>query len=183
MINKRGSFKLIMVVMIFSLLIAAFWNQLPWLSGSIHAILNPTAGFLLNWNLTWGMLIIVLIISFLTTLVQKYATDQKALKELKKEQKILKEEMNRVKDHPEKYLALQKKQMAEMPETFKKTMSLSSRAMVYTAVPFILFFRWFNDYFLANGSPVFLGFMSWFWFYLLTTLIFSSILKKYMDVV
>ncbi|KHO47164.1 MAG: DUF106 domain-containing protein [DPANN group archaeon] len=183
MSNKEGGFKLIGLVMIFSLLIALLWDQISWLKDSIHAILNPTAGFLLEWNLTLGMLIIVLVISFLTTIVQKYATDQKALKELKKEQKILKEEMDKVKNHPEKYLALQKKQMAEMPETFKRTMTLSSRAMVYTAVPFILFFRWFNDYFTATGNPVFLGFMGWFVFYLITTLIFSGIIKKYMDVV
>ncbi|NCN52015.1 DUF106 domain-containing protein [archaeon] len=181
--NKKGSFKLIGLVMVFSLLIALLWDQLSWLKDGIHSILNPTAGFLLEWNLTLGMLIIVFVISLLTTLIQKYATDQKALKELKKEQKIMKEEMNRVKDHPEKYLALQKKQMAEMPKTFKKTMKLSSRAMVYTAVPFILFFRWFNDYFTTVGNPKFLGFMGWFVFYLLTTLIISGIMKKYMDVV
>jgi len=183
MSNKEGGFKLIGFVMIFSLLIAFLWDQIPWLKDAIHSVLNPTAGFLLEWNLTLGMLVIVFVISLLTTIVQKYATDQKALKELKKEQKILKQEMNKVKNHPEKYLALQKKQMAEMPETFKKTMSLSSRAMVYTAVPFILFFRWFNDYFTSIGNPSFIGFMSWFWFYLLTTLILSGIIKKYMDVV
>ena len=102
MTNKEGSFKLIGIVMGISLLIAAFWDSLPWLKDSIHAVLNPTAGFLLGWNLTWGMLILVFIISLITTIIQKYATDQKALKELKKEQKILSEEMKKYKTQIEK---------------------------------------------------------------------------------
>ncbi|PJE81065.1 hypothetical protein COU58_04475 [Candidatus Pacearchaeota archaeon CG10_big_fil_rev_8_21_14_0_10_32_42] len=179
MTNKEGSFKLIGIVMGISLLIAAFWDSLPWLKDSIHAVLNPTAGFLLGWNLTWGMLILVFIISLITTIIQKYATDQKALKELKKEQKILSEEMKKYKDHPEKLMELQKKQLEFIP----KTMKLSTRALAYTGIPFILFFRWFNDYFIAAGNPVFLGFMGWFIFYLIMTLIFSGLLKKWMDVV
>ncbi|MDP3966220.1 MAG: EMC3/TMCO1 family protein [archaeon] len=179
MANKEGSFKLIGIVMVVSLLIAALWDQIPWLKNFIHAILNPTAGFLIDWNLTAGMLVIVFVISLLTTFIQKYATDQKALKELKKEQKIIQEEMKKFKDHPEKVMELQKKQLEFIP----KTMKLSTRALAYTGIPFILFFRWFNDYFIAAGNPLFLGFMGWFIFYLITTLIFSGVLKKWMDVV
>ena len=177
--DKKGSFKVIMLIMIISILIAAFWNELGWLKDSIHAVLDPTAGFLLNWNLTLGMLAVVLIITFITTIIQKYATDQKALKELKKEQKLIQEEMKKFKDHPEKVMELQKKQLEFIP----KTMKLSMRAFAYTGVPFILFFRWFSDYFIAVGNPSFLGFMNWFWFYLLSSLIFSSVLRKWMDVV
>jgi len=59
---------------------------------SVHFILNPSAGFLLNWNLNFGMLIIVLFITIFTTVVQKYATDQETLKEIKKEQKEIQKE-------------------------------------------------------------------------------------------
>ncbi|MBS3084331.1 DUF106 domain-containing protein [Candidatus Pacearchaeota archaeon] len=177
--DKKGNFKLIMLIMIISLLIAGFWNELPWLKNSIHAVLNPSAGFLINWNLNLGMLIVVFIITFLTTLIQKYATDQVALKELKKEQKIVRDEMKKYKDHPEKMMELQKKQLEFIP----KTMKLSMRSFAYTGVPFILFFRWFNDYFTSIGEPVFIGFMGWFIFYLLASIIFSSILRKWMDVV
>ncbi|MBU2612719.1 MAG: DUF106 domain-containing protein [Nanoarchaeota archaeon] len=179
MANKEGSFKLVGIIMGISLLIAALWDQLPWLSGSIHAILDPTAGFLLDLELTLGMIAIVLFISVGTTIIQKYATDQKTLKELKKEQKILQKQMKEFKDDPQKVMELQKKQFEFIP----KTMKLSMRAIAYTGIPFILFFRWFSDYFVSAGNPVFLGFMGWFIFYLLTTIIFSSILKKWMDVV
>jgi uncharacterized membrane protein (DUF106 family) len=177
--NKEGNFRVIGIVMFITMIIAFLWDQLTWIKGSVHAILNPTAGALLDWNLTLGMLIIVAIISLLTTLVQKYATDQKALKELKKEQKILQEEMKKFKEHPEKLMQLQKKQFEFLP----KTMKLSMRAIIYTGIPFVLFFRWFNDYFMAIPDFRFFGFFSWFWFYLIFTLVFSSILKKYLDVV
>ncbi len=177
--GKEGSFKPIILVMLASLVIAGFWNSAPVIKNSVHYILDPSAGILLNWNLLIGMLVLVFIIALITTLVQKYATDQESLRELKKEQKILSEEMKKYREHPEKLMELQKKQLEFVP----KTMKLSMRGIVYTAIPFILFFRWFYDYFNAMGDPKFFGFLSWFWFYLIFSIIFSSILRKVMKVV
>ena len=179
MANKEGSFKLIGIVMAISVLIALLWNQLPWLKSAIHSVLDPSAGALLGWNLTLGMLIIVLIISLLTTIVQKYATDQKTLKELKKESKEIQKKMKELEKGSKEYSELTINSMKLLP----RQMKLSMRAVAYTGVPFILLFRWFNDYFIAAGSPHFLGFLSWFWFYLLATLIFSGFLRKWFDVV
>jgi len=181
----EGSFMPIIIILIASMIIAGYWEKIPWIKNSIHAVLNPSAGALLDWNLTIGMLIIVFIITAITTIVQKYATDQKTLKELRKEQKEIQKQMNEFKNHPEKLMELQKKQFAMMP----KQMKLSMRAVAYTGIPFILFFRWFNDYFisateLAGGVvPKFFGFLTWFWFYLIFALIFSAILRKWWDVV
>jgi len=177
--GKEGSFKPIVFIMLISLAIAGFWNSVPVIKDTVHAILDPSAGVLLNWNLTLGMLILVFVISVITTIVQKYATDQETLRELKKEQKILQEEMKKYKDHPEKLMELQKKQFEFIP----KTMKLSMRAIVFTGIPFILFFRWFMDFFTAIGDPKFFGFLSWFWFYLIFSIIFSSILRKIFKVV
>ena len=177
--GKQGGFKSIFIVMIVSLLIAFFWDSLSLIKDSVNAILNPTAGILLNWNLTYGMIIIVLIIALFMTLIQKYATDQETLREMKKEQKALQEEMKEYKEHPEKMMELQKKQFGFMP----KMMKLSMRPLIYTAIPLILFFRWFMDFFSAIGDPKFFGFLSWFWFYLIGSIIFSSILRKVLKVV
>lgn len=185
---KEGSFMPLIIIMIVSMLIAFYWDKLPWISNSIHAILNPSAGALLDWNLNLGMIIIVFVITLLTTIVQKYATDQKTLKELKKEQKEIQKQMKEFKNHPEKIMELQKKQFAMMP----KQMKLSMRAIAYTGVPFILFFRWFNDYFVhlaklaelaGEAAPKFILGMGWFLFYFIFAIIFGSILRKYMDVV
>ncbi len=176
---KEGSFMPFIFVMIASLIIAWQWDKLPWISKSIHYIFDPSAGALINWNLVIGMSIVVFVLTFITTLVQKYATDQKTLKELKAEQKEIQKQMKEFKSHPEKMMELQKKQFAMMP----KQMKLSMRALAFTGIPFILFFRWFYDFFASIGNPTFFGFMTWFWFYLIASIIFSSILRKYMDVV
>ena len=176
--DKKGSFKPIIWIMVISLAIAALWDKIPFLKNGVGALLNPSAGALLNWDLTWGMVIIVFLIALLTTLIQKYTTDQEALKALKKNQKFLQKEMKKFKDMPDKMMELQKQSMAAIPETFK----LTSRSIVYTGIPFILLFRWFMDFFETLGSPVFLGFLNWFWFYLIFTMIFSGILRKYLKV-
>ncbi|MDP3758336.1 MAG: EMC3/TMCO1 family protein [Candidatus Daviesbacteria bacterium] len=179
--NKKaeGSFTLIIIIMIVSLIIASLWEKTPAIKNSVHAVLNPSAGFLLDWNLSIGMLIVVFIITLLTTIVQKYGTNQEALKELKKEQKEISKQMKEFKNHPEKLMELQKKQFKLIP----KQMKLSMRAIAYTGIPFILFFRWFSDYFLEAGNPkLWLG-MSWFLFYILFAIIFGAILRKWWDVV
>ena len=186
MSNKegKGSFGPVLIIMALTLVVVFLWDKVAAIKNSAEYIFNPTAGFLLNWNLTWGMIIIVLVLSFLMTLIQKYTTDQKTLKELKKEQKEVQKQIKEFKNHPGKMMELQKKQMSFMP----KQMKLSMRSMVYTGIPLILLFRWFNDYFSAivaqTGEPVrFFGFLGWVLFYLLFSIIFSSIFKKWMDVV
>ncbi len=176
---KEGSFTPLIIFMVFTLIFAGLWDKVPAIKNAIHYMLDPSAGVLLNWNLNIGMLIVVLIITVLTTIVQKYATDQKTLKELRKEQKEIQKQMKEFKNHPEKVMELQKKQFAMMP----KQMKLSMRAIIYTGIPFVLFFRWFNDYFLSLGSPKFWLGLSWFWFYLIFAMVFSSILRKWWDVV
>jgi len=177
--GREGSFTPLIIFMIFTLIFASLWDKVPAIKKAIHFALDPSAGALLNWNLNLGMLIVVLIITVITTIVQKYATDQKALKELRVEQKDIQKQMKESKDHPEKVMELQKKQFAMMP----KQMKLSMRAVIYTGIPFVLFFRWFNDYFIAAESPRFLLGLTWFWFYLIFAMVFSSILRKWWDVV
>ncbi|MGY4884230.1 MAG: EMC3/TMCO1 family protein [Nanobdellota archaeon] len=181
--GKEGSFTLLIVFMILASIIAALWDKIPAVKNAIHYVLDPSAGALLNWNLTLGMLIIVFILTALSTLVQKYATDQKALRDIRKEQKELQKEMNEAKNNPQKLMEIQKKQFAMFP----KQMKLSMRSVVYTGIPFILLFRWFQDYFnvlaLAQEAPVrFFGFMGWFLFYFVFTMLFSSLLRKWWDV-
>jgi uncharacterized membrane protein (DUF106 family) len=166
------------IILLISMIIASAWDKTAWIKNGIHFILDPTAGAVLNWNLTIGMLFIVFILSLIITVIQKYTTDQKALKELKEEQKKLQKEMKEARNDPQKMTDLNKRNMEMMPKQFK----LGMGSIAYTAIPFVLFFRWFNDYFVALGSPKFFGFLGWFWFYFIFSLIFSMILKKYMKV-
>lgn len=177
--NKQGSFWPIILITVLSLAMAIYWNQIPFVKNAVHAVLDPSAGALLKWNLTIGMLLVLLIIALITTIIQKYATDQKALKELRAEQKLLQEEMKKFRDNPEKMSELSKKQLEFIPKTFK----LTSRTILFTGVPFLLFFRWFYDFFSILGQPNFFGFLPWIWFYFIFSIIFSSILRKIMKVV
>jgi uncharacterized membrane protein (DUF106 family) len=179
MSDKKGSFLPIILVTIASLVIAGYWDKIPAIKEFVHSALDPSAGALLNWNLTVGMLIIVFLITLITTVVQKYATDQKALKELREEQKLLQTEMKKFEKNPEKVAELSKKQLEFIPKTFK----LTSRAILFTGIPFILFFRWFNDIFITLGNPKFFGFLTWFWFYFIFTMVLSGFLRKWMKVV
>ena len=178
-LNKEGSFKPIIFVMILSILIASFWDKISFLKNSIHFVLDPTLGGLLDLNITFGMLIIVFIISLITILVQKYGTDQKTLKELKDQQKEISKKSKEFKHDPEKMLEIQK----EMGPLTIKLFKLSMRPIMYTGVPFILLFRWFMDYFSVLGEPKFFGFLSWFWFYLIFAMVFGIILRKVFKVV
>jgi uncharacterized membrane protein (DUF106 family) len=176
--GKEGSFRGIFIIMIVALAIAAFWESLPIIKNSVSFILDPTAGFLLSWNVLYGMAFLVLIISLFMTLIQKYATDQETIREIKKEQKELQAKMKKLDRTSNEYrdLSMQSFKLAG------PMMKLSMRPIIYTAIPLILFFRWFADFFSIVDFRFF-GFLNWFWFYLIGTIIFSSILRKILKVV
>ncbi len=176
--GKEGGFGLVLLVMVASLAIAAFWNSLPFIKNSVGAVLNPTAGALLNLNLTYGMLVLVLLLSVFMTLIQKYTTDQKTLREMKEEQKKMQEDLKKLEVGSKEHSELSMKSLKFVGPMFK----LSMRPIIYTAIPIILLFRWFTDYFSLVDFKFF-GFLSWFWFYLLGSIIFSSVLRKVFNVV
>jgi uncharacterized membrane protein (DUF106 family) len=178
--------KTFLILTAISMVIVIFWNQVPIISQTVHSILDPTFGGILDWNPSVGMLIIVVVLSLTTSLLQKYLTDQETIKELKKDQKEIQKEMKKYKDNPDKLLEFNKKQMEMMP----KLMELTMRPAMYTIVFFVLFFRWFGDYF-ADSEVVFFGlinagssflFPGWVWFYIIFSIIASSILRKVLKI-
>lgn len=169
-------FMIMFLVMVVGIVVAGLWQTVPIIKTTIHAILDPTAGALFSWHPTLGMVIFTAIIALLTTILQKYATDQEKIKALREEQKLLQQEMKLLKDNPEKQLQLSQKSM----ELMMQSMPLTMKPTLFTAVPFILFFRWFSEYFILNPVKI-LG-MSWFWAYLIFTIIWSTIFRKLLKV-
>jgi uncharacterized membrane protein (DUF106 family) len=159
------------------LAIGLFWHSVPVIKNSVHAVFDPTIGVLLNWNIELGMIILIVALNLVMIFVQKYATDQQALKKLRKEQKDFQKQIKQYRDDPQKMLELNQKQF----EFFKETFALTSRSWTYTLIPFVLLFRWFTDYFTANPHEFF-GLLSWFWFYLIASIVFTSIFRKIFDV-
>ena len=174
----KGMF-ILMIVMFISILIAGAWDSIPLIKNSVNAVLNPTFGSVIQWNYLWGLIIIVFFINLALTLLHKYTTNQEALKALKEEQKQMREQMKALKDQPDKMMELQKKQMPNVMKSFE----LSMKPLVYTAIPFILFLRWFGDFFKELGDPkIFFGFFGWLGTYLIFSIIFSIILRKTLKV-
>jgi len=52
MVEQKSGFKIIIIVMLITLVIAGLWNKFTFIKNAIHFILDPSAGFLLDWNLT-----------------------------------------------------------------------------------------------------------------------------------
>jgi uncharacterized membrane protein (DUF106 family) len=168
---------IMLLVMALSLVVAGLWNSIPVIKNTVHTLLDPSAGAVLNWNVTLGLIIITGILTFITTLLQKYLTDQSLLKQIKSEQKLVQEEMKLYKSNPEKQMELSKKSM----ELAAKTMPITMRPVIYTIIPFVLFIRWFSDYFIANPVEI-LGFMSGLWAYIIFSIVWSIILRKVLNV-
>lgn len=172
------SMKLLFAIVILSSLVALAWNDVPIIKESVHAALDPSVGVLLDWHLNLGFFIIVFFFTLLTTLLQKYTTDQATLKQHKEEQKQIQKEMRDFKDNPEKMLELQKKSF----DLMFKIMHITMRPALYTLVPFILFLRWFGDYFSTVHDKIFGIFSGWIWAYILASIIISIPLRKILNV-
>lgn len=83
-----------------------------------------------------------LIISLLINLIYKFTTNQELMKKLKEEIKESQQEMKKLRDNPKKMTEVQKKAMEKnlvyMKHSFKPTL--------YTFIPLILIFSWFNGH-------------------------------------
>lgn len=168
---KKGMI-IFFIVFIISAYVASSWDKLPVVKNTVSSALDPTLGALLNFNIWLGFIVIIALTSLVLTLAQKYLSDQKALKELKQEQKILNEEMKKYKEHPEKLLELQQKQLEFLPKTFDLTM----KPLMFTSIPIVLFFRWFG----MHLTPAFGQW--WILYYLIGSMVFSTLFRKWFDV-
>src|SRR3989338_5522484 len=169
--------KIMFLILAIGLIVPALWNSIPVIKETAHAILDPSIGALLLWNLNIGFIIVISALTFISTLLYKYTTDQKTLKEIKDEQKLLQAEMKKYRDHPEKFMEYQKKSM----ELTMKILPMAMRPTVYTIVPIILLFNWFTDFFASNPAKIF-GFMHWLLAYIIISIIISSIFRKLLKV-
>ncbi|HRZ85752.1 MAG TPA: EMC3/TMCO1 family protein [Candidatus Paceibacterota bacterium] len=168
--------KWMLVLLLFSMILTFAWDTLPIIKQTAHAILDPSVGKMLDINKEYGMIVLILIITLVTTILQKYGTDQVSLKKLKEEQKVLRDEMQKYKNDPAKMMELNKKSLEFIPKTY----DLTIKPLFYTIIPMILLFRWFGDYFPKDYKLF--GIIGWLWFYLIFSIIFTMILRKVMDV-
>lgn len=166
--------RFVFLVLGISMIIAWLWDKVEGISSFFHGLLDPILLPLFNWDHLYGFIILAILISVATALVQKYGTDQEEMRAIKKRQKELQKDMRKYHDHPEKIMELNKEQF----EFMGKAMKASMGTIIYTAIPFIILFRWLNDYFSAFETPLKFFGMGWFVFYIVSSLVFSIVFRK-----
>lgn len=116
-----------------------------------------------------SILLFSLAISLFITIVNYFVLDKEKMKNLKLKQKELQAKMKEHKDNPQKLAELNKEMMAGMGESMRH----SFKPMLITIIPVLLLFGWINPIFKASS----LG-GSWIWYYIVSSIIFSMILRK-----
>jgi len=104
--------------------------------GLVDPILSP----LLNLNSFLAVAIMSLAVTLIITLIYKFTTNQKLMKDLKTEMKEFQKEMKELRAHPEEAMKVQKKAM----QTNMKYMSHSMKSTLFTLLPVIILFGWMN---------------------------------------
>ena len=149
-------------------------------------VLNSFFNFIFGWVIAlgkpWSVIVISLILTLLVNLAVKFLSDQKAMKTLKEETKLLNEEMKKFKNDPSKYLELQKKAMQSNLEYMKHSM----RPTLFTLLPLLLIFGWLRETFpreeilinLPFSLPLIGSSFGWLGTYILSSLIFNIIIRK-----
>lgn len=144
----------------------------------LESVFNPVLGPIMRLPEPFALLAISFLITLITTVIYKYTTDQELLKSIKLELKELKAEAKSFKEDPKKMMEINKKMM----EKSMKQMTQSWKSMIITFVPVILIFGWLSGYYKGIGNPDILFGLSWFWSYLIFSIIFNFALRALLKV-
>ena len=107
-------------------------------------------------------------VTLVSTLVTNWLTDQEHLKSLKKRQKELNVKMKTAKPGEKLFEEIQ----SEMLQISGIMMKAQFKPMLVTIVPFLALFAWLRGvYTPLMGS-------SWIWYYIIGSLVFSTIYRK-----
>ena len=118
---------------------------------------------------TASILVLSFVITLFITIVTHFMTDREMMRGIKEKQKSLREEMKKHKDNPQKMMELNKQMMEDFPKQMKQSLKIS----LVTLVPLLLLWNWLRGI-LATTSIA----HSWIWWYIISSFIFSFILRK-----
>ena len=121
----------------------------------------------------WSIAAISLVVTFISTLAQKYLTDQEHLNKLKKRQKEIQKELRNTKDDQ-----ILKELNLEIMQITGTLMKASMKPMFVTIVPFLIIFAWVRS--VYGGEDPLLA--NWFWYYFGFAVVSSIILRKILKV-
>jgi len=109
-------------------------------AGFLDSVLNPVFLPLLKLGPFFAIFIISLFLTFLTTIIYKYVTNQKLMKTLRDDLKGLQKDMKGLKDNPSKMMGKQKELMTKNMEYMKHSMW----STIFTIFPVLIVFGWLN---------------------------------------
>lgn len=150
-------------------------------------MLDNFFNLILGWTLTLGNLYSVIVLSFLITLlitvIYKYTSNQREMREIRDKQKQYQREMKELRDNPQEMMKKQKETMKLTGSYFKHSM----KPMLYTFLPIILIFGWMRNQFVIEGVSVKmlnLGIVNFGWLgtYIIFSIIFSTLIRKILKV-
>lgn len=155
-------------------------------------VLEGFFNVLFGWTLVFGnlgsILIMSVILTLIITLIYKYTTDQILLKDLKGQVKSYQNQIKtlRANGETDKIMEVNKKAMKLNMQYMKHSM----KPMLYTFIPIILIFGWLKSIYPSGTIilpfpfkiPLFgLGF-GWLGTYIVASIIFSIVIRKFMKV-
>lgn len=142
---------------------------------SFNSMFDAWLGPLVVWSPLGSMILITLILALIITIVYKYTTNQKLMKELKDEMKAFQAKIKENRENPQKMMSLQK----EMMEKNMSYMKHSMRPTLITFIPLIIFYGWLKS---AYGDQTLFFGLGWIWTYIIFSVVFSSILRKVLKI-
>ena len=132
--------------------------------------------FIQQWFLSspiWGPRIFIvlaaLLISLFISIVNFFVLDKEKMNALKSRQKEIQDEMKKHKDNPTKLMELQKEMFSHMGASMKHSL----KPMLITFIPLLILFPMMRT---LLADSVIKG--SWFWYYIITSLVGASVFRK-----
>jgi len=138
---------------------------------------NSIFGWAIEISPLVGIIVVSFVMTLVATLIHKFMTDQKLLKNNKEEMKQIRKEIKEAAQDPTKMAELNKKSMEKSMTQMKHTL----KPILITMIVFFILFSWLR----ATYDPleVSLWFIhSWFWVYFVFAIISSIILRKILKV-
>ena len=115
-----------------------------------------------------SLIIFSALITLISTGVTMWLTDQEHMKSLKKKQKELNKQLKTAKPGDKLFKEVQ----AEIMKISGTMMKSQFKPMFVTIVPFLILFSWLRGFYTPlMGS-------SWIWYYIVSSIVFSTIYRK-----
>ena len=142
----------------------------------LDSFFDAMFGSVIEASPLWGVILVSFVFTLLITLAYKYLTDQEVMKSLKAEMKEMRKEMKEYKDNPEKMMQIQKQSF----EKSMQQMKMQLKPMLITMIPLLIMFTWLRSTYEGTGDLFWI--FGWLGTYIITSIIFSIVLRKVLKV-